>query len=406
MNKQGKVNEFSPWLKSMQNGSIGEVRTKSFLIDRFWILERSVDIHGADFLIQRRLHERNILDIEPPRFGVVQSKFTQDQKTYHYINKEWILDEESKPQLEFFILIHTGEEEQRSMFLLTSSDISEDFEINSENKFVISSKKVFESPKYKITNRKNSLDRIEKSIQCAEFYKNRFFIASRLSSFNPDFDAILPDYKENIEHWYGNIPELFKKQKQDAFEALLTIEEIHELLKRFIECIDPIEACYIAEKFYHNFGRSIPLPEVFSKDFYYGAKNFKEMVDNMRNDGLLDNYISLRKYITDEINSFLKSYSTMDIGSNTIHEIRFQYDPISFEFRNLSNSISIIPEKDLFKEFSKFEVAKEGIFIYSWKLGLTVGHYGYVKMNDSCINDIMEKVYALKYYEGEEITGT
>lgn len=96
------MNEFAPWLKSMQNGSIGEARTKSFLIDRFWILERSVDIDGADFLIQRRLHNKNILDLEPPRFGVVQSKFSQDHNTYHYINKEWILDKDSEPQLEFF----------------------------------------------------------------------------------------------------------------------------------------------------------------------------------------------------------------------------------------------------------------------------------------------------------------
>ena len=399
------MNEFTPWLKSMQNGSIGEIRTKSFLIDRFWILERSVDIHGADFLIQRRLHERNILDVEPPRFGVVQSKFSQDQKIYHYINKEWILDENIDPQLEFFLLIHTGEDEQRKMFLLTSRDISEYFEINSENKFVVPSQKVFASSKYQITNRKNSLDRIENSIQCAEFYKNRFFIASRLTSLNPDFDAILPDYKEKIEHWSGNIPELFKKQKQEAFEALLTIEEIHEFLKGFIESIDPIEACYIAERFYHHFGRSIPLPEIFSKDFYCGAKNFKEMVDNMRNDGILDNYISAKKCITDEINLFLKDYSTRDIESNTIHEIRFQYDPISFEYRSISNSLSSIPEKKLFKEFSKFDGAKEGIIIYSWKLGITVDHDGYVKMNDCCIDDIMEKVYALKYYEGEEITG-
>ena len=43
------------WLKAMQNGVIGEARTKSFLLDRFWILERSVDIQGADFLIQRRI---------------------------------------------------------------------------------------------------------------------------------------------------------------------------------------------------------------------------------------------------------------------------------------------------------------------------------------------------------------
>ncbi len=42
------------WLKVMENGTVGEARTRSFLIDRFWVLERSVDTDGADFLIQRR----------------------------------------------------------------------------------------------------------------------------------------------------------------------------------------------------------------------------------------------------------------------------------------------------------------------------------------------------------------
>ena len=44
-----------PWLKRMENGTIGETRTKAFLLDRFWVLERSVDIEGADFLIQRKI---------------------------------------------------------------------------------------------------------------------------------------------------------------------------------------------------------------------------------------------------------------------------------------------------------------------------------------------------------------
>ena len=44
-------------LKSMENGSIGEARTKELLIDRFWILERSVDVQGADFIIQRKSNE-------------------------------------------------------------------------------------------------------------------------------------------------------------------------------------------------------------------------------------------------------------------------------------------------------------------------------------------------------------
>jgi hypothetical protein len=28
----------------MENGTIGEARTRSILLDRFWVLERSVDI--------------------------------------------------------------------------------------------------------------------------------------------------------------------------------------------------------------------------------------------------------------------------------------------------------------------------------------------------------------------------
>jgi hypothetical protein len=35
------------WLVRQENGIIAEARTRSFLLDRFWILERSVDIEGV-----------------------------------------------------------------------------------------------------------------------------------------------------------------------------------------------------------------------------------------------------------------------------------------------------------------------------------------------------------------------
>ncbi len=79
-----KQEEFPVWLKAMQNGAIGEARTRAFLIDRFWVLERSVDIDGADFIIQRRITSSNLLDEKPPRFGVVQAKFFSGPETSHY----------------------------------------------------------------------------------------------------------------------------------------------------------------------------------------------------------------------------------------------------------------------------------------------------------------------------------
>ena len=362
-----------------------------------------MDIHGADFIIQRRLYEKNILDDQPTRFGVVQSKFSQNDRTNHNVKKEYILDKENKPRNEFFLIIHSGDEEVHKMFLLTSEDIVENFSLNENNEFPIITNRVFSSSKYQIFNRKLALDRIENSIQCAEFYKNRLYVFSKLSSSIPDFDAILPEYKENIEHWFGTVPEVFKEQKQKALEVVLQIEEVHKLYVEFLESVDPLEACCIAEKIEHEFGDYINLPDVFSKDFYYGARNHKKMVENMRNDGALDNYISARKTITNEINLFMQSQQKYTIDNDTFHEITVKYDPANLSFILLTNSLSQIPENNGHKDFYKFLVAKDGYIVLSWNIGLQFIHDGYVSMNGCCVNEIMERIYALKYYEGHEI---
>jgi hypothetical protein len=67
----------------MDHGFLGEARTRAFLAERFWILERSVDIEGADFLVQRRLTD--LRDQDAPMLGSVQAKFIQDEGTTIYI---------------------------------------------------------------------------------------------------------------------------------------------------------------------------------------------------------------------------------------------------------------------------------------------------------------------------------
>lgn len=396
--------DFPRWLKSNQNGLIGEIRTKSFLMNRFWLLERSVDIHGADFLIQRRIFGKNILDDVPTRFGVVQSKYSQDAQTTHKIKKEYVIDSDGKPRTEFFLLIHTGNEEEPVMYLLNSNDISSDFTINGKEEFVISSRSVFSSPKYKITNRKNSLDRIESSIQCAEFYKNRLYAFQNISSTSPDFDAIEPEYKEDIEHWFGYIPETFKKQKQEVFDVMLTLEEIHDYFRRFLESIDPIEACIIAEEWEHYFGSSIKLPELYDpniSDFYHFSKEHKEMVNNMRNDGALDNFFFTKKSIVKEIETFLQNIPNDQISEKILHEITIEYNPTELKFRSVKNSL--ISSQGNKTPFSSFIKAKEGLIILVWKAGLQFKHDDVLKMNEVVLNNIMEKIYSLKYYEDCEV---
>jgi len=107
--------------------------------------------------------------------------------------------------------------------------------------------------------------------------------------------------------------------------------------------------------------------------------------------------------MTNEINSFLQDYSIAEINNNTVHEIGIEYDPVSFRFTRVCNSISQIPEKELPKEFCVFIKAQEGRITFLWKIGMQVNRDGYIKMNEACVQDIMEKIYALKYYEDEEI---
>lgn len=115
------------WLKAIENGAIGEARAKAFLLDRFWVLERSVDIDGADFIIQRRLTNKNLLDRQAPRLGVVQVKFFGTSITQHFVHREYAVDETDNPRDEFFVLCFTGNEENPRSFLISAKDLLEQF---------------------------------------------------------------------------------------------------------------------------------------------------------------------------------------------------------------------------------------------------------------------------------------
>ena len=397
------MSDFTSWLKSAQNGSIGEIRTKAFLLDRFWVLERSVDIDSVDFLIQRRLPGKQILDQSPPRFGVVQAKFSQNEKTTHCLRKQDILDKDGRPHIEFFLIIHTGDEESQRMFLLTATDIADDFAQTEDSKFDVSSRAVFESPKYLVANRKHGLDRIENSIQCAEFYKNRVFVFSRLDeSSSLDFEAILPVYKEEIsDYFHEDIPYRFEELKKEAFDAMLRIEKAHALLKLFVESVDPLEAIVVAETLDNQVER-IDLTEIFIADLYHDSKRFKEKIQNLRSDGLLDNFITSRKDLIAAINCFLGSYPTDQLCKKSIHEIAVDYDPVGLKFIGATHKIWK-PGEQQYSDFDQILEAKDGKIVLSWKIGLQLTHSGRLKLNDCCAHEIINKMYGLKYFEGEEV---
>ena len=116
------------WLKRMENGTIGETRTKAFLLDRFWVLERSVDIEGADFLIQQRILRENLYDRSPPRFGIVQVKYYESAATTQYVPIEYFYDQEkNRIRNEFFLIVHTGKEDNWNMFYISAEELNNSF---------------------------------------------------------------------------------------------------------------------------------------------------------------------------------------------------------------------------------------------------------------------------------------
>jgi hypothetical protein len=149
--------EYPAWLKAMQNGAIGEARARAFLLDRFWVLERSVDIDGADFIIQRRLTGRNLLDRQAPRLGVVQVKYFGTSATHHFVHREYVVDEDKDTRDEFFVLCYMGNEESSRAFLVTSKDLQEQFPQitkNGNEVFSISYQQLISDGRFEITNKK------------------------------------------------------------------------------------------------------------------------------------------------------------------------------------------------------------------------------------------------------------
>lgn len=383
-------------IKRADNGTIGESRTKSFLIDRFWILERSVDIEGADFLIQRKLLSQSILDNTPPRFGIIQSKFSQDDNTSHKIKREYIEDKNGTPHMEFFLIVNIGHEDSQKMCLISAEHIVKDFCLK-DNEYTILTKKLL--PKYLVSSKSSSLNYIEQSIQCVDFYKNRLYIFNQLSSFNPDFDAIHPDFKINIEYNDGNIPDLFRDQKIRAYNFMLKIEEMHSILMEFVQEVRPIESSYIAQSFNTEYNGHLRIPEIFDPNFYYKAKSHEQQVESLKNDGILDTFISFREIIRNEVDRFL-SGNVDKIDSMSYHIISIKYNPNDLSNLQVSNEILSQPSSD--NIYYKYLDSKEGYFRVSISIGKHINNnIPLTNINEVCLNDILDKIYTLKYFKND-----
>lgn len=241
------------WLKSVENGKIGEARTNTFFLNNnFWVLERSVDVNGADYIIQRRDLLNDLIDIEAAPVAFIQSKYISGVENGMFIDSRYIyyIDDDSlKTKNEFFVLIHFDDEENSKMLCLSSKDI--DKLINNDNLkltkttnekgevsktgVVLTLKQLFQHFE-RFTPEEKILEKINSAIASANYYReigNRRFLG-----LSPQKEII----NRKISHRYNDGDDIateFYNSKKELYELIKNVTEYVYTLKDFLNIEDP-----------------------------------------------------------------------------------------------------------------------------------------------------------------------
>lgn len=306
----GNATEVPNWLKSVDNGKIGEARTKALLINKFWILERNVDIEGADFIIQRKIFGENLLDKEPPRLGYVQSKFCENNKTEIKIKKEYIQDTTGNLRTEFFLIIHSGYYEDERLYFFNAESIRRDFK-EQESLFSLIFEKVILLVDAQVKSREYILSNIDHCLKVANFNRNRSFYnyltTKSDESFDVDFEYTLP-----LANNYGDIRGAFLKAREKIKDLVRDMRYDIKTLEDAVVKTDPLEFYNILETgylyfledyFYHNH-------EYINEELMSSLHLHKIKVSLLKKGNVLQNYLlskeEILKYIREQISDETK----------------------------------------------------------------------------------------------------
>ncbi len=208
----------------MSNGELGEARVRAILMERFHVLTRSVDIDGADFLIQLPGSGR-FSDELAPRLGIIQAKFAQDDATSHFVPVEYVMDEGHTIK-EFFVLVTVGREDKVSNYLLPSSDLINVRRTTRHGKefYSITAK---ERRPFRIKKISDMLDKIEEVLKLRTVEQNKKFYQTVLI---PDFEF----KRSSLDmHWLlpipneeGYIPDIIFPIRQTMRAQLYAFDDI------------------------------------------------------------------------------------------------------------------------------------------------------------------------------------
>ena len=190
--------------KREENGRLGEALTEAVLLKRFWVLDRSADVDGGDFLVQKRhnsLQELRQSTKKIDSLGIVQSKFFEGQNRVE-IKSHYVIDD-NEPREDFFCFIFTEDEYGEDVcYFFTAHDIVIHLDLSTNGEvyyFAILESRKYES--FKGLKKKVILDKIENGMLKVEMSRNKEFLKQAsfvFSNATRHFDEI-PDFEYHLQ---------------------------------------------------------------------------------------------------------------------------------------------------------------------------------------------------------------
>jgi hypothetical protein len=332
------VPQVPPWLLAMEHAALGEARAKAFLLDRFWVLERSVDIHGADLLVQLRESHTSTLDRSNSRVGFIQAKFIQDERTAIVIPSAHVRDDNGSPHDEFFMLVSTGAEDTKRLFLLSAAEICDRFtEKGPPEKpaLRIPGRVLLSNSNFEVGSKRVALDRIEHALRGASLLSNRRYLRN-LGTLNVSSEQIDVDYASPLQNWWGDIPKAFYEQRVEARKVLYELEEAADAIDELLQVTDPVVAGRIYDKRLKRMvgasgSLTFDIRGILNPDLTQVAQEQKLHLDRIRARGIEGAYFRILAAFDDEALRFARDQNYPVSGAVHV-EITYR----SSDLRNVS----------------------------------------------------------------------
>lgn len=347
------MNESPAWVRRMENGYLGEARTSAVLADRFWVLTRSVDIEGADFLVQERE-----LGPRANRLGIVQAKFLQDERTALNIHRAYVEDNNGQPYTEFWLMAHTGTAGTAQVFLLSAAEVQEVGKENlteksDESKYRLPGSDVLSSRFSISTHLDEALRRISRSLQAANWRRNREYIT--VSGFGKAASPPSPEWFSlgipNYHTW--SLEDAFNEVRRSVRKIAWEVSEKADLVDTIVNSPDPEEvlaACEQLEDMYAGSGRP---PRLFDEDLLRAMRSTKKRADLLQERRLENPYRTLVVALKSRISELLAENGQTAPG---FRSWRFVVDQSSLELQGAALSLT---SKDEFSRKAPSEVSSQ-----------------------------------------------